>query len=132
MEDQIRALEDEKSELLASFSDHTRPLMRCCTPCCAQCNALQHPRATLSSHYALLCNHSLLIHGCMHPCVCWEYDHNLMFACRQIESMAASASAQQAAHAEAEQQLLERLKSAEASLAGYGEAEQALKEGLPF
>ena len=46
--------------------------------------------------------------------------------------MAASASAQQAAHAEAEQQLLERLKSAEASLAGSGEAEQALKEGLPF
>ena len=55
-----------------------------------------------------------------------------MVACRQIECMAASASAQQAAHAEAEQQLLECLKSAEASLAGCEEAEQALKAGRPF
>jgi hypothetical protein len=46
--------------------------------------------------------------------------------------MVASASAQQAAHAEAEQQLLDRLKSTEASLAGYAEAEQAIKAGLPF
>lgn len=41
--------------------------------------------------------------------------------------MAASASAQQAAHAEAEQQLSERLRAAEAAIAGYAEAEQSLK-----
>lgn len=132
MEDQIRALEDEKSELLASSSDHARPLMRCCTPRCALCNALQHQRATLSLQFAMLSNLNRLINGCMQPCACLEYDCNPMVACRQIECMAASASAQQAAHAEAEQQLLERLKSAEASLAGFGEAEQALKEGRPF
>ena len=47
--------------------------------------------------------------------------------CRQIESMAASAAAQQAAHAEAEQQLIERLKTVEAALSEARESEQFLR-----
>ena len=47
--------------------------------------------------------------------------------CRQIESMAASAAAQQAAHAEAELQLIERLKTVEAALSEERESEQSLR-----
>ena len=41
--------------------------------------------------------------------------------------MAASAAAQQAAHAEAEQQLIERLKTVEAALSEARESEQSLR-----
>ena len=50
---------------------------------------------------------------------------------RQIESMAASASAQQAGHVEAEAELLERLKSAEAAAASFEASEQSLRV-MPF
>ena len=50
---------------------------------------------------------------------------------RQIESMAASASAQQAGHAEAEAELLERLKSAEAAAASFEASEESLRV-MPF
>ena len=45
---------------------------------------------------------------------------------RQIESMAASAAAQQAGHAETEAELLERLKLAEAAAASFEAAGEAL------
>ena len=51
--------------------------------------------------------------------------------CRQIESMAASAAAQQAGHAEAEQQLIQRLKTVEAALSEARESEQALRVSAP-
>ena len=50
----------------------------------------------------------------------------LMCTYRQIESMAASAATQQAANAEAEQRLIERLKTVEAALSEARESEQAL------
>ena len=46
---------------------------------------------------------------------------------RQIESMAASAAAQQAGHAEAEAELLERLKLAEAAAGSFKAAEESLR-----
>ena len=49
-----------------------------------------------------------------------------MCICRQIESMAASAAAQQAGHAEAEQRLIERLQTVEAALSEARESEHSL------
>ena len=48
LEDRVRALEDEKTELVASSSDHTRPLMRWALPyddrCTELCNCPTHHR----------------------------------------------------------------------------------------
>ena len=52
--------------------------------------------------------------------------------CRQMDSMAASASAQQAAHAEAEERLTERLKTVEAALSEIRGSEHSLRVGLHF
>ena len=52
---------------------------------------------------------------------------NLLMYHRQIEAMAASAAAQQAGHAEAQAELLERLKVAEAAAASLKAAEESLR-----
>ncbi len=49
---------------------------------------------------------------------------------RQIESMAASSAAQQAAHAAAERQLVERLREAEEAARAATDSERTLKVEL--